>query len=105
MRALLSVYDKSGIVAFAKELDAVGVELVSSGGTAKAIAEAGLPVLDVADLTGSPAMLGHRVVTLHPKVHGGILADRNRPNTSRRHASPRHRGHRYCRQQPLSLRR
>ena len=79
MRALLSVYDKSGIVELAKALHDVGVELVSSGGTAKVIAEADIPVLDVAELTGSPAMLGHRVVTLHPKVHGGILADRNDP--------------------------
>jgi len=74
VRALLSVYDKSGIVDLAKELHSLGVDLVSSGGTAKAIAEAGVPVTDVADLTGFPAMLGHRVVTLHPKVHGGILA-------------------------------
>ena len=76
MRALLSVYDKTGVAALAKELDGLGVELISSGGTAAAIAEAGVPVVDVADLTGFPAMLGHRVVTLHPKVHGGILADR-----------------------------
>jgi len=74
VRALLSVYDKSGIVDLAKELHSLGVDLVSSGGTARAIAEAGVPVTDVADLTGFPAMLGHRVVTLHPKVHGGILA-------------------------------
>lgn len=79
MRALLSVYDKTGIVDFARRLHELGVELVSSGGTAKAIAEAGLPVIDVAEFTGYPAMLGHRVVTLHPKVHGGILADRDDP--------------------------
>ncbi len=79
MRALLSVYDKSGIGEFAKALHDLGVELVSSGGTARAIAESGLPVTDIADLTGSPPMLGHRVVTLHPKVHGGILADRRDP--------------------------
>ncbi len=79
MRALLSVYDKSGIVDLAKALHEVGVELVSSGGTASVIADSGIPVLDVADLTGSPPMLGHRVVTLHPKVHGGILADRSDP--------------------------
>jgi phosphoribosylaminoimidazolecarboxamide formyltransferase / IMP cyclohydrolase len=71
----LSVYDKTGIVEFARALHDLDVDLVSSGGTAKAIAEAGLPVTDVADLTGVPAILGHRVVTLHPKVHGGILAD------------------------------
>ncbi len=79
MRALLSVYDKSGIAELAASLHELGVDLVSSGGTARAIAEAGVPVTDVADLTGVPAILGHRVVTLHPKVHGGILADRDDP--------------------------
>jgi phosphoribosylaminoimidazolecarboxamide formyltransferase/IMP cyclohydrolase len=78
-RALLSVYDKTGIVDLARGLVEVGFTLVSSGGTAKAIAEAGLPVADVADVTGSPIMLGHRVVTLHPRVHGGILADLDNP--------------------------
>ena len=75
MRALLSVYDKTGVVELARALHELDVELVSSGGTARAIAEAGVPVIDVADITGVPAILGHRVVTLHPKVHGGILAD------------------------------
>jgi phosphoribosylaminoimidazolecarboxamide formyltransferase/IMP cyclohydrolase len=79
VKALLSVYDKTGVVDLAKGLVDLGWDLVSSGGTAKAIADAGLPVTDVADLTGFPAMLGHRVVTLHPKVHGAILADRNDP--------------------------
>jgi phosphoribosylaminoimidazolecarboxamide formyltransferase/IMP cyclohydrolase len=74
-RALLSAYDKTGIVELAQGLVELGWQLVSSGGTAKAIAAAGLPVADVADVTGSPIMLGHRVVTLHPKVHGGILAN------------------------------
>ena len=78
-RALLSVYDKSGVVDLARGLVDLGWELISSGGTARVIAEAGLPVTDVADHTGSPIMLGHRVVTLHPKVHGGILADRDDP--------------------------
>jgi phosphoribosylaminoimidazolecarboxamide formyltransferase / IMP cyclohydrolase len=73
--ALLSVYDKSGIVEFAESLHQLGWSLVSSGGTARAIAETGIPVTDVAELTGLPAILGHRVVTLHPKIHGGILAD------------------------------
>ncbi|MFV0306125.1 MAG: bifunctional phosphoribosylaminoimidazolecarboxamide formyltransferase/IMP cyclohydrolase [Desertimonas sp.] len=73
--ALLSVYDKSGVVDLARGLHDLGWDLVSSGGTARAIAGADLPVTDVADLTGVPAILGHRVVTLHPKVHGGILAD------------------------------
>jgi phosphoribosylaminoimidazolecarboxamide formyltransferase/IMP cyclohydrolase len=75
MRALLSVYDKTGLVEFARGLHDLGVELVSSGGTARAIAEAGLPVTTVEEVTGSPEMLDHRVVTLHPKIHGGILAD------------------------------
>ncbi len=78
-RALLSVYDKTGVVELAQTLVDVGWELISSGGTARVIAEAGLPVIDVADYTGSPIMLGHRVVTLHPRIHGGILADRNDP--------------------------
>jgi len=80
MRALISVYDKAGIAEFARALHDLGVELVSSGGTARVIAEADIPVTDVADLTGFPAMLGHRVVTLHPRVHGGILADRRDPD-------------------------
>ena len=75
MRALLSVYDKTGIADLARTLHELGVELVSSGGTAKAIAEAGVPVTDLAEFTGYPAMLGHRVVTLHPLVHGAILAE------------------------------
>jgi len=73
--ALLSVYDKSGIAEFAESLHELGWSLVSSGGTARTIADAGIPVTDVAELTGLPAILGHRVVTLHPKIHGGILAD------------------------------
>jgi phosphoribosylaminoimidazolecarboxamide formyltransferase/IMP cyclohydrolase len=73
--ALLSVYDKTGIVEFAAALDQLGWRIISSGGTAKVIAQAGTPVTDLADLTGVPAILDHRVVTLHPKVHGGLLAD------------------------------
>ena len=73
--ALLSVYDKTGVVELARDLRDLGWSLVSSGGTAAEIAAAGIDVTDVADLTGVPAILGHRVVTLHPKVHGGILAD------------------------------
>lgn len=76
MRALLSVYDKTGIAELAARFHKLDVELVSSGGTAAAIAETETPVTDVAEFTGFPAMLGHRVVTLHPRVHGGILADR-----------------------------
>jgi phosphoribosylaminoimidazolecarboxamide formyltransferase/IMP cyclohydrolase len=75
-RALLSVSDKTGLVDFARSLAARGVELVSTGGTAKAIAAAGLKVSDVSDLTGFPEMMDGRVKTLHPKVHGGLLAIR-----------------------------
>ena len=76
-RALLSVSDKSGLIDFARALAGRGVELVSTGGTAKAIAAAGLPVKDVSDLTGFPEMMDGRVKTLHPKVHGGLLAIRD----------------------------
>jgi phosphoribosylaminoimidazolecarboxamide formyltransferase / IMP cyclohydrolase len=72
-RALVSVYDKTGIVEFARALAAAKVEIVSTGGTAKLLRDAGLPVRDISDLTGWPEMLGGRVKTLHPKVHGGIL--------------------------------
>jgi phosphoribosylaminoimidazolecarboxamide formyltransferase / IMP cyclohydrolase len=77
--ALLSVYDKTGIAELAEGLHAAGWRLLSSGGTAREIAGTGVPVTDVAELTGFPAILGHRVVTLHPKVHGGILADTSDP--------------------------
>ena len=73
--ALLSVYDKSGIADLAEGLAAAGWKVLSSGGTAKEVAARGVAVVDVAELTGFGAILGHRVVTLHPKVHGGILAD------------------------------
>jgi phosphoribosylaminoimidazolecarboxamide formyltransferase / IMP cyclohydrolase len=76
-RALLSVSDKSGLIEFARALAAHGVDLVSTGGTAKAIAAAGLKVSDVSDLTGFPEMMDGRVKTLHPKVHGGLLAIRD----------------------------
>src|SRR5690349_3220012 len=75
-RALLSVSDKAGLTAFASELARYGVELVSTGGTAKALSDAGLAVIDVSELTGSPEMMDGRVKTLHPKVHGGLLAIR-----------------------------
>ena len=74
-RALLSVFDKNGITELAKVLHDLGWEIVSSGGTAKAIAGEGVPVVVVSEVTVYPIMLGHRVVTLHPKIHGGILAD------------------------------
>ena len=79
-RALLSVYDKTGIAEFASALHALGWTLLSSGGTARAIADAGIPVTDVAEISGLSPILDHRVVTLHPKIHGGILADRDNPD-------------------------
>ena len=78
-QALLSVSDKTGLVEFARGLSAMGVALLSTGGTAKALADAGLPVTDVGTYTGFPEMLDGRVKTLHPKVHGGILARRDVP--------------------------
>jgi phosphoribosylaminoimidazolecarboxamide formyltransferase/IMP cyclohydrolase len=78
-RALLSVYDKTGIVDFARELSGLGVELVASSGTARLLADERIPVTPIEELTGFGDLLGHRVVTLHPAVHGGILARRDVP--------------------------
>jgi phosphoribosylaminoimidazolecarboxamide formyltransferase/IMP cyclohydrolase len=80
MRALLSVYDKTGLLELAGGLSELGWELISSGGTAAALAEAGIAVTEVAEVTGAPEMLGGRVKTLHPAVAGGILADRSKPD-------------------------
>ena len=79
MRALLSVWDKTGLVELAQGLHELGWDLVASGGTSTTLLDAGLPVTAVEDVTGSPEMLGGRVKTLHPAIHGGILADRSRP--------------------------
>ena len=79
MNALLSVSDKTGILEFAQALHALGIRLLSTGGTAKLLAEAGLPVTEVADHTGFPEMLDGRVKTLHPTIHGGLLARRDLP--------------------------
>lgn len=78
-RALLSVSDKTGLIPFAQKLHDMGVELISTGGTRKTLADAGLPVKDVSDITGFPEMMDGRVKTLHPKVHGGLLAIRENP--------------------------
>jgi phosphoribosylaminoimidazolecarboxamide formyltransferase/IMP cyclohydrolase len=78
-RALISVSDKTGVVELARALADLGVEIISSGGTAAALSDAGVPVRKVAEVTAAPEILGGRVKTLHPKVHGGILADRRRP--------------------------
>jgi phosphoribosylaminoimidazolecarboxamide formyltransferase/IMP cyclohydrolase len=79
MNALISVSDKTGIVEFAQALHALGIKLLSTGGTAKLLADQGLPVTEVAEVTGFPEMLDGRVKTLHPKVHGGLLARRDLP--------------------------
>lgn len=78
-RALISVYDKSGLIELGAALQAEGVEILSTGSTAKTLADAGIPVTAVEDYTGFPEMMGGRVKTLHPRIHGGILADQNNP--------------------------
>src|SRR5262249_46498668 len=78
-RALLSVSDKTGLVDLARVLSEFGVELISTGGTRKALQDAGLAVPDIAEVTGFPEILDGRVKTLHPRVHGGILAVRDNP--------------------------
>jgi len=78
-RAIISVSNKKGLAEFAKQLHAMGVEILSTGGTARALRDAGLPVKDVSEHTGSPEMLDGRVKTLHPKVHGGLLSRRDNP--------------------------
>ena len=90
-RALLSVFDKTGIAAFATELVRLDFEIVASGGTATLLAEEGIPVIRLEELTGFAEMLGHRVVTLHPAVHGGILARRDVPEDVADLADARHR--------------
>ena len=82
-RALVAVFDKDGVVELARELSALGVELVSSGGTAATIAAAGIDVTPVETVTGFPEMLDGRIKTLHPRVHGGLLADRRLPDHRR----------------------
>ena len=79
-RALISVSDKTGIVEFAKELDNLGVEIISTGGTAKVLSDNGIKVINISDVTGFPECLDGRVKTLHPNVHGGILAMRSNPD-------------------------
>ncbi|MBM4140379.1 MAG: IMP cyclohydrolase [Nitrospira sp.] len=78
-RAVISVSNKKGIVEFAKALNSTGIEILSTGGTAKTLREAGITVKDVSEYTGFPEMLDGRVKTLHPKIHGGLLSRRNNP--------------------------
>src|SRR5436305_12536059 len=87
-RAILSVTDKTGLAEFARELAGMGVELISTGGTAKLLRDGGISVKDISELTGFPEMLDGRVKTLHPKVHGGIL--HRRENASHRTAVAEH---------------
>jgi len=75
-RALISVSDKSGIIEFAQKLVSLNIEILSTGGTAKLLQENNIPVIEVSDYTGYPEMMGGRVKTLNPKIHGGILARR-----------------------------
>ncbi len=85
-RALLSVFDKTGLVDFARRLVALQIEILSTGGTAKLLREQAVPVIDVSEFTGWPEMLGGRVKTLHPKVHGGLLYRRNHPEDEKQAA-------------------
>ena len=78
-RAIISVSNKKGVVEFAKALHAMGIEILSTGGTAKSLRDAGVPVKDVSEHTGSPEMLDGRVKTLHPRIHGGLLSRRDNP--------------------------
>ncbi len=78
-RALISVSDKTGLIAFARALTGYGIELISTGGTRKELTDAGLNVTEVSDITGFPEMMDGRVKTLHPAVHGGLLAIRSNP--------------------------
>ena len=80
MRALLSVYDKTGIATLGQGLVDLGYEIVSTGGTLSALQEAGVPVTPVSDVTGFPEILDGRVKTLHPRIHGGLLARRDDPS-------------------------
>lgn len=77
-RVLISVYDKKGIVDFARALHDMGIEIISTGGTSKSLKDASIPVINISDVTGYPEMLDGRVKTLHPKIHGGILAQRQK---------------------------
>lgn len=79
-RAIISLSNKSGVLEFARGLAEMGIEIISTGGTAKQLQEAGLPIIQISDVTNFPEMMDGRVKTLHPKVHGGILARRSNPD-------------------------
>ena len=103
-RVLLSVTDKTGIVDFARALTAMGAELISTGGTARAIRDAGLPVRDVSEVTGFPEMLDGRVKTMHPRIAGGILAMRSKPEHMAAHRGARDPAHRSGGGEPVRVR-
>ena len=102
-RALISVSDKTGLIEFARALAGYGIELVSTGGTRKALGDAGLDVLDISDFTGFPEMMDGRVKTLHPAVHGGLLAIRGNARAYRSDAHASHPADRSGRGQSLSV--
>ncbi len=102
-RALLSVSDKTGIVSFAKALHAMGVQLISTGGTEKVLAESGLPVTNISEITKFPECLDGRVKTLHPAVHAGILARRDLAEHRDQLKEPGHRDDRSRGHQSLSF--
>ena len=104
MKAVISVSDKTGVVELARGLAGLGFEVYSTGGTHKALAEAGVAVGSVSELTGFPEILDGRVKTLHPAVHGGILARRDQPAHMEELEPQRHRHHRPGGGEPLSLR-
>ena len=103
-RALISVSDKTGVVDLAKGLAALGAEILSTGGTAKTLRDAGVAVTDVAAYTGSPEILDGRVKTLHPKIHGGLLGRRSVPAHVEQMKEHRIGPDRHGRGQPLSVR-
>ena len=104
MRVLISVTDKTGVCEFAQGLAALGAELISTGGTARLLREAGVPVRDVSEVTGFPEMLDGRVKTMHPKITGAILAMRDNRRARRRAARTFHPAHRYGGRESVSIR-
>ncbi len=102
-RALISVSDKDGIVEFARELKSFGIEIISTGGTAKTLRDAGIDVRDVSDVTGFPEMMDGRVKTLHPKIHGGLLGVRDNPEHQAAMHGTQYRADRHGRHQPLPV--
>ncbi len=102
-RALISVSDKTDLVPFARRLAEHGIQLLSTGNTARALEQAGIPVTSIDQFTGFPDMMGGRLKTLHPRVHGGLLALRRQPRTRPGHGRAWHRTHRSGLRQPLPL--